>query len=98
MAEGNSPKAESSRNNSPVDVGPTPLVFNWGAQYMAEIPARVEATISIKKVELVHEYETHQVRPILASPFWTRCILLARDIQANLQLVHCIRAALIIIR
>ena len=52
-----------------MEEGPTPLAFNCGAQYMAETLERVEAMIVVKEVDIIHEYENHQGRPLEASPF-----------------------------
>ena len=65
---------------------------------MVETLARVESIITVKEVDLVSEYETHQGQPLISNPFWTGCILLARDIQANLQMAMGIREAMTIIR
>ena len=51
--------AGSANSNSLIKKGPSPLLFNWGAQYMAETPARVEVVIAIKEAELVGEYKNH---------------------------------------
>ena len=40
---GNIPEASSSGSALPADDNPVPLMFNWGAQYMEETPAMVEA-------------------------------------------------------
>ena len=66
---GNLPQACPSSSAPPMDEGSTPLSFNWGVQYMAENPIRVEAIIVVKEVELIHEYETHQGRPLATSSF-----------------------------
>ena len=55
----NSLQARSSSTNPPVESGPSPLVFNWGDQYMAETLASMESIIAINEVELVREYETY---------------------------------------
>ena len=65
---------------------------------MVETPVRVEMVIAIKETELIREYENHQGRPLIASPLWTGCILLAREIHENLQTAQGIREALLIIR
>ena len=65
---------------------------------MAETPVAVEAHIAMKKLELLYEYETHQVHPLVINPFWTVRILLARDTQAKAQISHGIREALTLIR
>ena len=57
---GNIPQASSSASIPLTDDNPSPLSFNWGAQYMAETPPMVEAQIVVKESELLREYENHQ--------------------------------------
>ena len=52
---------------------------------MAETLSRVEVVIAIKETELIGEYENHQGIPLITIPFWMGRILLAREIQENLQ-------------
>ena len=65
---------------------------------MAGTPARVEAIIVVKEVELIRKYETHRGQPLGSCPFWTIRILLAWDIQAKLQLMQGIHESLSMIR
>ena len=81
-----------------IEEDPTPLSFNWGDQYMEDIPTTVESHIAMKELELLREYETHQGHPLVINSFWTVRILLAHDTQAKAQISHGIREALTLIR
>ena len=65
---------------------------------MEKTLTRVETLIDTKEMELIEEYETHHGIPLIASPFWTGHILLAREIQANLQLARGIKEVFMSIR
>ena len=65
---------------------------------MAEIPAPVRAQIVNKEISLLQEYESHQGIPLDTHPFWGVHTLLARDIQARMQLQQGIRESLQLIR
>ena len=68
--------------------------FNWGNHYLVEMPTAIEAFIAIMEINLLREFETMMGFPLLPNPFWTACILLARDIQKKIQTTQGIRDAL----
>ena len=83
----------------PQDKGtPDVVPFNWGDQYMSEMPTTVEAFIAIMEIDLLREFESLMGFPLIPSPFWSACILLAHDIQAKIQMAQGIRKAMDTIR
>ena len=55
---------------------------------MAETPTAIEAFIAIKEIHILREFEDLMGRPLMINPFWTVRILLARDIQAKVQIAQ----------
>ena len=51
--------------------------FNWGDEYMAEMPMAIEEFITILEIDLLWEFEAMMGHPLLLNPFWTARILLA---------------------
>ena len=77
---------------------PGAVPFNWGDQYLFETPTTVDAFIAIMEIDLLNEFEAIMGCPLVPNPYWYGCILLARDIQAKIQIAQGIRGALVTIR
>ena len=61
---------------------------------MAEIPTAIEAFIAIMEIDLLQEFETLMVCPLIPNPFWLARILLVRGIQGKIQTAQGIRDAM----
>ena len=65
---------------------------------MFEMPMMVEAFIAIMDIDLIREFETLMGFALIPNPFCSLRIILARDIQAKIQMAQGIREAMDTIR